>query len=209
MKVPIKLLYRTTFVHNNTSSLRKLFSVLSCANEIRTTSLYSIIYLKCAVLFRYDQHNQSVKTCTSDVFQEQTETKEKKAKKSDEMKGLEDALAKLKEELKRVVEKIEMNDGQIQKTTKELNNFLSRFQEEHGHWTVKFLDFFRGCPDAMKEPTAIALDIKLKQLDSEKSRLRNEEWNIKTKQLDLQLQLANCKIRLGESLYDFIVINIQ
>ncbi len=150
-----------------------------------------------------------MKTCTSDVYKEQAETKETKEKKSDEMKGLEDALAKLKEELKRVVDKIETNEIQLQKTTKELNDFLRRFQEEHGHWTVKFLDFFRGYPDAMKEPTAIALNIKLKQLDSEKSILRNEERNIKTKQLDLQLQLANCKIRMGESLYDFIVTNIQ
>ncbi len=200
MKVPIELLYRITFVHNNMSSLRRLFSVLSCANEIRTTSLYSIIYLKCTVLFRYDKHNQSVKTSTSDVYQEQTETKEKIEKKSDEMKGLEDALAKLGDDLKRVADTIEMTEGQIKKTTDELNDFIRRFREEHGHWTVKFLDFFRGHPDAMKEPSAIALDIKLKQLDSEKSSLRNEEWNIKTKQLDLQLQLANCKIRMGESL---------
>ncbi len=138
--------------------------------------------------------------CTSDVYQEQTETKGKKAEKSDEMKGLEDALAKLKVDLERVVEKIEMTEGQIKKTTDRLTNFIRRFQEEHGHWTAKALDFFRGHPDAMKEPTAIALDINLKQLDSEKSRLKNEEWNIKTKQLDLQLQLANCKIRMGESL---------
>ncbi len=186
MKVPIELLYRVTFVHNNMSSLRRLFSVLSCANEIRTTSLYSIIYLKCTVSFRYDRHNESVKTCTSDVYQEQTETKEKKEKKSDEMKGLEDALVKFGEDLERVVKTIEMNEEEIKKTTDELNDFIRRFQEEHGHWTKKFLDFFRGHPDAMKEPTAIALDIKLKQLDSEKSRLKNEEWNIKIKQTDLQ-----------------------
>ncbi len=196
-------------MHNNTSSFRKLFSVLSYANKIRTTSLYSIIYLKCTVLFRYDQHNKNVKTSTSDVYQEQKETEEKKAKKSDEMKGLEDALAKLGEDLKRVVNTIEMNEGQIKKTSDELNDFLRRFKKEHGHWTVKFLDFFRGHPDAMKEPSAIALDIKLKQLDSEKSRLKNEEWNIKIKQTDLQLQLANCKIRMGESLSDFIVTNIK
>ncbi len=172
----------------------------SCANKIQTTLLYLIIYLKCTVLFRYDRHNESVKTSTSDVYQEQTETKEKKAEKSDEMKGLEDALAKLKVDLERVVDTIEMNEEQIKKTTDELNDFIRRFQEEHGHWTKKFLDIFRGHPDAMKKPTAIALDINLKQLNSEKSILKNEEWNIKTKQLDLQLQLANCKIRMGESL---------
>ncbi|XP_058627522.1 uncharacterized protein LOC131537856 [Onychostoma macrolepis] len=150
------------------------------------------------IVKRYDQHNQSVKTCTSDVYQEQKETEEKKAEKSDEMKGLKDALTKLGEELKRVVDTIEMNEEQIKKTTDELNDFIRRFREEHGHWTVKFLDVFRGYPDAMKEPSAIALDIKLKQLDSEKSRLKNEEWNIKIKQTDLQLKLANCKIRMGE-----------
>ncbi len=132
MKVPIELLYRVTFVHNNMSSLRRLFSVLSCANEIWTTSLYSIIYLKCTVSFRYDQHNESVKTCTSDVYQEQTETKEKKEKKSDEMKGLEDALAKFGEDLEKVVKTIEMNEEEIKKTTDELNDFIRRFKEEHG-----------------------------------------------------------------------------
>ncbi|XP_058625684.1 beta-taxilin-like [Onychostoma macrolepis] len=147
---------------------------------------------------RYDRHNESVKKSTSDVYQEQDETKEKKEKKSDEMKGLEDALTKLGKDLKRVVDTIEMNEEQIKKTTDELNDFIRRFQKEHAHWTMKFLDFFRGYPDAMKEPSAIALDRKLKQLDSEKSRLKNEEWNIKIKQLDLQLKLANCKIRMGE-----------
>ncbi len=142
--------------------------------------LYLIIYLKCTVLFRYDRHNESVKTCTSDVYQEQTETK---AEKSDEMKGLEDALAKLKVDLERVVDTIEMNEGQIKKTTDELNDFIRRFQEEHGHWTVKFLDFFRGYPDAMKEPSAIALDIKLKQLDSEKSNLKMKSGRSKPSSL--------------------------
>ncbi|XP_042576935.1 uncharacterized protein LOC109112541 isoform X1 [Cyprinus carpio] len=150
------------------------------------------------IVKRYDKHNQSVKTCTSDVYQEQAETKEEKDKKSDEMKGLEVAVAKLQLDLKKVVDKVEMNEKQIKNNTEELNSFISRFQEEHGHWTVKFLDAFRGYPNAMKEPTAIDLDRKLKQLDSEKSLLKNEEWNIKTKQLDLQLQLANCKIRMGE-----------
>ncbi|KAF4115026.1 hypothetical protein G5714_002515 [Onychostoma macrolepis] len=187
-----------------------LFPILKKAVEKNKPNL-AVIYLMKAkdwitdivaevddIVKRYDKHNQSVKAGTSDVYQEQADTKEKKAKKSDEMKGLEDALAKLEGELKRVVENIKMNEEQIKKTTKELNDFLRRFQEEHGHWTVKFLDFFRGYPDAMKEPSAIALNITLKQLDPEKSRLRNEEWNIKTKQLDLQLQLANCKIRMGE-----------
>ncbi|XP_053092654.1 uncharacterized protein LOC117597936 [Pangasianodon hypophthalmus] len=150
------------------------------------------------IVKRYDQHNQSVKTCTSDVYQEQKETEEKKEKKSDEIKGLEDALAKLEVDLKKIVDKMEINEKQIQKTNHELEDFLRRFKEKHAHWTVKFLDFFRGYPDAMKDPSAIALDIKLKQLDSENSSLRNEMWSIKIKQTDLQLQLANCKIRMGE-----------
>ncbi|KTF80057.1 hypothetical protein cypCar_00039823, partial [Cyprinus carpio] len=150
------------------------------------------------IVKRYDKHNESVKTCTSDVFQEQAKTKEKIEKKSDEMKGLKDALAKLEVDLEIVVKKTKMTENQIKNNTEELNSFIRRFQEEHGHWTKKFLDAFRGYPDAMKESTAIDLDRKLKQLDSEKSLLKNEEWNIKTKQLDLQLQLANCKIRMGE-----------
>ncbi|XP_058625865.1 stonustoxin subunit alpha-like isoform X3 [Onychostoma macrolepis] len=36
---------------------------------------------------RYDQHRKSVQTCTSDVYREQKETEEKKAEKSNEMKG--------------------------------------------------------------------------------------------------------------------------
>ncbi|XP_042615226.1 uncharacterized protein LOC109067517 isoform X2 [Cyprinus carpio] len=150
------------------------------------------------IVKRYDKHNESVKTCTSDVFQEQAKTKEKIEKKSDEMKGLKDALAKLEVDLKIVVKKTKMTENQIKNNTEELNSFIRRFQEEHGHWTKKFLDAFRGYPDAMKESTAIDLDRKLKQLDSEKSLLKNEEWNIKTEQLDLQLKLANCKIRMGE-----------
>ncbi|XP_016115299.1 uncharacterized protein [Sinocyclocheilus grahami] len=197
-------------VGTSSNLVTTLFPILKKAVE-KNKSVLAVRYLMKAkvwitdivaqvddIVKRYDQHNKSVKTCTSDVYQEQTETKEKKAKKSDEMKGLEDALAKLEVDLKRVVDNMEMNEKQIQTTTDELNSFIRRFQEEHGHWTVRFLDFFRGYPDAMKEPSAIALDIKLKQLDSEKSLLRNEEWNIKIKLTDLQLQLANCKIRMGE-----------
>lgn len=149
------------------------------------------------IVNRYDTHNESVKKSTSDVYQEQAETKEKKEKKSDEMKGLEEALAKLEVDLKIVVDKMEMNEKQIEKTTNELNSFIRRFQEKQSHWT-KLFTFLRGHPDAMKEPTAIALDRELKQLDSEKSFLRKEEWSIKIKQTELQLQLANCKIQMGE-----------
>ncbi|KAF4115068.1 hypothetical protein G5714_002557 [Onychostoma macrolepis] len=179
-------------VENNNPGLAK--SYLMKAKEL----ISDIVAQVDDIVKRYDLRNESVKTSTSDVYQEQKETEEKKEKKSDEMKGLEDALAKLEMDLKRVVDTMEMNEEQIKKTTDELNDFIRRFQEEHGHWTVKFLDCFRCYPDAMKEPSAIALDRELKRLDSEKSSLKNEEWNIKIKQTDLQLKLANCKIRMGE-----------
>lgn len=134
------------------------------------------------------------------MFNEQKETEEIKAKKSDEMKGLEDALEKLESNLKKNVEQIETNEIQIQAKQNEFNDFLRRFQEENSHWTRKFIHFFSGYPDAMRDPIAIAINAQLNQLNSDKSSLKNEEWNIKIKQTDLQLQLANCKIRMGENL---------
>ncbi|XP_048030875.1 uncharacterized protein LOC125258083 [Megalobrama amblycephala] len=52
---------------------------------------------------RYDQQTQSVKTCTSDVYEEMKETEENLKKHTYEMKALEDALAKLELELRKIV----------------------------------------------------------------------------------------------------------
>ncbi|XP_043093287.1 uncharacterized protein LOC122343046 [Puntigrus tetrazona] len=197
-------------VGTSSNLVTSLFPILRKAVEKNNPSL-AVIYLKKAkqwitditaqvdiIVERYEKHNESVKTSTSDVYQEQKETKEKKDKKSDEMKGLEDALLKLNKDLEILVCKMESNEDQIERTTARLNDFIRRFKAFHGHWTMKVLDFFIGYPDAMKEFEAINLDAQLKRLYSEKNILRHEQWNIKIKLTDLQLQLANCKIRLGE-----------
>ncbi|ROI15262.1 hypothetical protein DPX16_0417 [Anabarilius grahami] len=50
---------------------------------------------------QYDQQSQSVGKCTSDVYEEQKDTKEKLKEHFDKMKALEDALVKLELELRK------------------------------------------------------------------------------------------------------------
>ncbi|XP_050957988.1 uncharacterized protein LOC127159131 [Labeo rohita] len=93
---------------------------------------------------RYDKHNQSLKSCTSDVYQEQKETEEKKKKQSDEINGLKDAISKLELDLKQIVEKLNMNNEQTEKTVNELNDFHRRFANKYSHWPVMFLTFLKA-----------------------------------------------------------------
>ncbi|XP_048030846.1 uncharacterized protein LOC125258068 [Megalobrama amblycephala] len=142
---------------------------------------------------RYDKQTQNVKTCTSDVYEEQSKTEEKITKHSDEIKGLEKALVKLELELKKNDSDMEEIEKRIEKTTQELQDLI-RNNGNYRHsifWGL--ISFGRYYNDA----AILAKQAELTRLASEKNSLRNQGWNIKIKQTDLQLQLANCKIQQG------------
>ncbi|KAI2666727.1 Serine--tRNA ligase [Labeo rohita] len=164
------------------------------------TWIIDIIKVVANMVDRYKQQNETVATSTSDVFQEQKETKEKLTKQSDEMKGLEDALAKLEVELRTNVDDMKKTEKKLEETNNELQDLIRTYEEKKKRsW---FFGFFRrifgGYRDASKVPGVAAKTGELSRLDSEKNSLRNKEWDIKIKQTDLQLKLATSKIKMGE-----------
>ncbi|KAK9952874.1 hypothetical protein ABG768_016904 [Culter alburnus] len=142
---------------------------------------------------RYDQRAQSVKTCTSDVYKEQKETTEKITEKTVEMKALEDALAKLETELKKNVSDMEEMEKRIEKSNQELYYLIINNRSYGYSFFWGFFSFRRRYND----DAIHAKQAELNRLVSEKNSLRNQGWNIKIKQTDFQLQLANTKIQLG------------
>ncbi|XP_067234453.1 chromosome partition protein Smc-like [Chanodichthys erythropterus] len=141
---------------------------------------------------RYEQQIKSVKTCTSDVFKEQKETKGKIMEQTVEMKALEDALAELELELKKNVDDIEEIQKQIEKNTQELQDLIKKSAKSHSYLQVLF-----GFNRKYKNAAIRAKQAELTPLVHEKNILRNQGWDIKNKQIDLQLKLANCSIQLG------------
>lgn len=154
-----------------------------------------------------------MKTCTSDVFQEQKETEDKIAKQTDEMKGLEAALANLETELRNTCRKMEEIDRRYRDKNQELQDNIRKYeQNKQCSWFLRaFIPFFAVHQDASNMPGIAAKQAELAHISSEKNGLRNTEWNIKVQQTDLQLKLANSKIKLGKCLCAFkiIIISIQ
>ncbi|CAM4724439.1 unnamed protein product [Leuciscus chuanchicus] len=151
------------------------------------------------IVTRYDQQTRSVKSCTSDVFQEQKETEDKITKQTDEMKGLEDALANLETELRNTCRNMEEIDRRYREKTQEMQDNIRKYeQKKQCSWFLRaFIPFFAVHQDASNMPGIAAKQAELAHIDSEKNGLRNKEWNIKVQQTDLQLKLANSKIKLG------------
>ncbi|XP_016323960.1 uncharacterized protein LOC107674493 [Sinocyclocheilus anshuiensis] len=148
---------------------------------------------------RYDQQNKSVATCTSNVFEEQEETQEKQTKHSDEMKGLEDALAKLEVELRKNVDDMKKNEKKIKDSTNELQDRIRKYEEkQRSLFFMVFQILFGVSQDFSKIAGYVAIEDKLSHLETEKNHLRNNEWDIKIRQTDLQLKLATNKIKMGE-----------
>ncbi|XP_067234008.1 uncharacterized protein [Chanodichthys erythropterus] len=142
---------------------------------------------------RYDHQAQSVGKCTSDVFKEQDATKLKITKKTDEMNALEDALAKLETELEKNVSDMGEMEKRIEKSTQELHHLIIN-NRSYGYSFLWGLFSYRR---SYNDDAILAKQAELNSLVSEKNSLRNQGWDIKIKQTDLQLKLANCKIQLG------------
>ncbi|KTG03108.1 hypothetical protein cypCar_00028696 [Cyprinus carpio] len=171
------------------------------------------------IVKRYDEHNQSVASCTSDVFQEKTETEKQLTQTTEEIKSLEEAVANLEEELRKRAENI----NEIQKTIEEKNNELQNRIRDASSKNIGFgiltaLVPFTGAivsfiDDAVTGPgdaaQTQALNAELSRLMSEKSSLQKQESSIQVKLTDLQMQLANCKIRLALCVKRQILVQLQ
>ncbi|XP_048030855.1 uncharacterized protein LOC125258076 [Megalobrama amblycephala] len=182
-----------------------LFPILIKAVE-KNKPILAVLYLEKArtwiediiravddMVTRYDKQSQNVKTCTSDVYQEQNQTEEKLMKQTVEMKALEDSLVKLKVELEKNDSDMAEIDKKNEKSTQELQDLIKK-NEKYSHF---FLWALFGFGRPYNDAAICAKQAELDRLVHEKDSLRNQRWNIKIKQTDLQLKLANCKIQQG------------
>ncbi|XP_016414045.1 uncharacterized protein LOC107744745 [Sinocyclocheilus rhinocerous] len=156
---------------------------------------------------RYEHQNRSVAMCTSDVFQEQKETEKQQTQHSEEMKSLEEDVAKLEEEFRKNGKNLKEMEKKMEKNL-ELQNHIKTavFRKSYGMAILSVLVPFVGpliksIYDTMTTHDAVAqtqaLNVELSRLTSEKSNLQNKQWDIVVKLTDLQLQLATSRIQLG------------
>lgn len=147
-------------------------------------------------------------TCTSDVVQEKLETEKEEQKYSKEIKSLLEAVAKLKEELRKMTKdeneiekKIEDKNHELQNHIKDVSRrkrgfgILAALVPCFGALIKCLYDAATGPGDTDKTQS---LNAELSRLSSEKSSLQNKKWSIQIKVTDLQLQLANSQLQLGE-----------
>ncbi|KAF4095329.1 hypothetical protein G5714_024407 [Onychostoma macrolepis] len=164
-----------------------------------------IINLK-PVIIRYDKHNQSVASFTSDVT-EKTETENKLAQANKEIDALEKAVIDLNQELWKNNQEI----GQIEETIAQKNNELQCHIRESsnknnglcimallipfvGPLIKSIYDSQAGQAVAAK-PQAISNQ--LSQLSNEKPNLRIKEWNIHVRLTDMQLRLSDLSLLMS------------
>ncbi|XP_048031115.1 uncharacterized protein LOC125258260 [Megalobrama amblycephala] len=182
-----------------------LFPILIKAVE-KNKPVLAVIYLEKArtwiediisavgdMVTRYEKRAQSVKTCTSDVYQEQNQTEGKIKEHTVEMKALEDALDKLKVELKQNESEMEAIENKIKKNTEEQQDLI-----ENNKYHQSFLWGLFSFDGHYDNDAIIAKQAEQTPLIAKKDSVRNKKWEINIKQTDFQLKLANCKIKQGE-----------
>ncbi|XP_058623990.1 uncharacterized protein LOC131534891 [Onychostoma macrolepis] len=165
---------------------------------------------------RYDIHNNSVASCTSDVINEKDETESKIKINVEKIAKLKSDVTKLKEERKKNTEEISQIDRTIAQKNQELQNYIKQASRKHNRLgfitaLVPFIGplvnaIFGAKIDHGLAANIQALSNELSRLSNEKSNLRNMEWNIDFRLTDLQLKLASMIIE-NESIPDPVHLN--
>ncbi|XDV48119.1 hypothetical protein PO909_017593, partial [Leuciscus waleckii] len=148
------------------------------------------------IVKRYDQQNQSVAACTSDVIQEQIETEVRQTRQSVEMERAKTAMANLEEELEKNAKDMEeieknnqMKNSEIQKCTVNVSG------KKHS------VAFINSIYNAITAPGVDGknydLSVELSRLTSEKRKLQNKENKLHVELVDLQLKLDSYNIKQG------------
>ncbi|KAK2867470.1 hypothetical protein QQF64_023161 [Cirrhinus molitorella] len=156
---------------------------------------------------RYESHNQSVASCTSDVILEKTETEKKNKQTSQEIEALEKVVSDLQVELKKNAEELGRVEEKLEEKKREIDNHVRDSSRKSNGLTilaalVPFVGaFVKSIYDTAAGPDVAAktqtLSNEISNLYAEKSSLRNKEWNIQVKLTDVQLKLASMKIEQG------------
>ncbi|XP_056306698.1 uncharacterized protein LOC130218519 [Danio aesculapii] len=159
------------------------------------------------MVYRYEHHNLSVASCTSDVFQEQSDNENQLVEHSDHIKNLNKAIQKLDEEMKKTVQDVANLEKKIEEKNAELERHLEHTSKKSNGMSIMaaLVPFFglliKFIVDAATVPGEAAktqsLKADLSRLTNEKRDLQNKEWDIHVKQTELELELASAKIHLG------------
>ncbi|XP_067292938.1 uncharacterized protein [Pseudorasbora parva] len=165
---------------------------------------------------KYEKHNRSVASCTSDVILEKVETERRKAQCSQEMTAQENAVKDLEDQLKKNNEKIVQIETTIAQKNQELYNHVKASSSKSNRLgvfsslvpfvgpIVKSIFDAKDAPDTAAK--AQVLSSELTQLSIEKTGLMSKEWNIQVRMTDMQLKLASLKIESG-SIPDPVYLN--
>ncbi|KAK7121207.1 hypothetical protein R3I93_022336 [Phoxinus phoxinus] len=157
------------------------------------------------MVHRYEKHNHSVASCTSDVILEKAETENKKEQSSVEMVAHEQAVRDLEEQLEKNNKKFGEIEQMIQQKKNEIYNHVratSKNPKKVGFFEA-LASIFTGTVKTNDDddPEAAAktqvLSSELTQLSIEKSSLMSKEWSIHVRMTDMQLKLASMKIENG------------
>ncbi|KAG1931148.1 uncharacterized protein LOC120473344 [Pimephales promelas] len=156
---------------------------------------------------RYEKHNHSVASCSSDVILEKSLTEEKKAQTTTEIEAQEKAVKDLEDELKNNHQKIIQIETTIKQKNQDLYNHVkatSKKSNDGGFLSalVPFIEavvklFTKSDDDSEAAATVQVLSSELTQLSIEKSSLMSKEWSIHVRMTDMQLKLATMKIENG------------
>ncbi|RXN20128.1 restin-like protein [Labeo rohita] len=156
---------------------------------------------------RYDQHNHSVASCTSDVLNEKAETEKKLEQASKEVDALEKAVNALNQELWNNNQEIGRIEATIAQKNNELQNHIRESSNKNNGLSIMvcLIPFVGPLIKSIHQAQANqalaaktqAISNELSQLSNEKSNLRNREWNIHVRLTDMQLKLATMKLEKG------------
>ncbi|XP_056108117.1 uncharacterized protein LOC130086034 [Rhinichthys klamathensis goyatoka] len=145
---------------------------------------------------RYEKHNRSVASCTSDVILEKTKTEKQNAQTSMEIEALEKVVRDLQMELRKTLEEI----GQIES---KINQCHGRFGRRRMFGfiflavVVPFVGHILKSIFQAKPAQNQALANEKARLAAQKSNLKSKEHNIQVRLTDVQLKLANKKTEKG------------
>lgn len=176
----------------------------------RTFTVFKLMVNLKSVIVRYEKHNHSVVSSTSDVILEKTETEKRKAQTTKEIEAQELVVKDLEDQLKNNNEKIKQIEANIAQKNAELYNHVKDTSTKSnglgifaalvpfvGPLVKSIFDAKTGSGVAAKIQV---LSSELSQLSIEKSSLMNIEWNIHVRMTDMQLKLASMKIENGKIL---------